>query len=93
MASLFFSRRCNKDWHRNCLLSGNVKFFEETEMTETRIQLRSCDCVAGIAVLLFASLSSTPTMFNLMFNITINRNWHAICRKPDVSKILDWLVK
>ena len=93
MASLFFSRRFNKDWHRNCLISGNVKFFEETEMTETRIQLRSGDCVAGMAVLPFASPSSAPTMFNLRFNNTINGTWHAICSKLDVSKILDWLVK
>ena len=62
-------------------------------MTETRTQWRSGDYAAGMAVLPFVSPSSTPTMFNLRFNIIINRTWHAICRKLDVSKILDWLVK
>ena len=62
-------------------------------MTETRTQWISGDCAAGMAVLPFTSLSSALTMFNLMFNITINRTWHVICRKLDVSKILDWLVK
>ena len=62
-------------------------------MTETRPQWISGDCAAGMAVLPFTSLSSALTMFNLMFNITINRTWHVICRKLDVSKILDWLVK
>ena len=62
-------------------------------MTETRTQWMIGDCAAGIAVLPFASPSSTPTMFNLRLNIIINKTWHAICRKLDVSKILDWLVK
>jgi hypothetical protein len=62
-------------------------------MTETRTQWMSGDDAAGMAVLTFASPSSTPKMFNLRFNITINRTWHVICRNLDVSKILDWLVK
>ena len=62
-------------------------------MTETRTQWMIGGCAAGMAVLPFTSLSSALSMFNLMFNITINRTWHAICRKLDVSKILDWLVK
>ena len=62
-------------------------------MTETRTQWMSGDYAAGMAVLPFVSLSSTPTMFNLRFNIIIYITWHAICRKLDVSKILDWLVK
>ena len=60
-------------------------------MTETRTQWRSGDYAAGMAVLPF--VSPTPSMFYLRFNIIINRTWHAICRKIDVSKILDWLVK
>ena len=62
-------------------------------MTETRTQWMSGDYAAGMAVLLFLSPSSTPPMFNLRFNIIINKTWHANCRKLDVSKILDWLVK
>ena len=62
-------------------------------MTETRTQWISGDYAAGMAVLPFLSPLSTPRMFNLRFNIIINRTWHAICRKLDVSKILDWLVK
>ena len=62
-------------------------------MTETRAQWMSGDYATGMAVLPFVSPLSTLTMFNLRFNITINRTWHAICRKFDVSKILDWLVK
>ena len=62
-------------------------------MTETRTQWMSGDYAAGMAVLLFLLPSSTPPMFNLRFNIIINKTWHAICRKLDVSKILDWLVK
>jgi hypothetical protein len=94
VASLFFGFcRGDLNWHRICLIIGNVKFFEETEMTETRTQWMSGDYAAGMAVLLFLSPSSTPPMFNLEFNIIINKTWHAICRKLDVSKILDWLVK
>ena len=29
---------------------------------------------------------------NFLSNLTINKTWHADCRKPAVSKILDWLV-
>ena len=62
-------------------------------MTETRTQWMSGDYAAGMAVLPFVSPLSAPTMFNSMLNITINRSWHVICRKLNVSKILDWLVK
>ena len=61
-------------------------------MTETRIQWMSGDYAAGMAVVPFVSPSRTPLMFGLRSNITINKNWHANCRKPSVSKILDWLV-
>ena len=30
---------------------------------------------------------------NFLSNLTINKTWHADCRKPAVSKILDWLVQ
>ena len=62
-------------------------------MTETRTQWMSGDCAAGMTVVPFVSPSSIHTMLNFKFNIIINGTWHAICRKLDVSKILDWLVK
>jgi hypothetical protein len=62
-------------------------------MTETRTQWMSGDYAAGMTVLPFRSPLSTPTMNYFGFTITINRTWHAICRKFNVSKILDWLVK
>ena len=30
---------------------------------------------------------------NFLSNLTINKTWHADCRKLAVSKILDWLVQ
>ena len=30
---------------------------------------------------------------NFLSNLTINKTWHANCRKSAVSKILDWLVQ
>ena len=32
-------------------------------------------------------------MKNFLSNLTINKTWHVDCRKPVVSKILDWLVQ
>jgi len=29
---------------------------------------------------------------DLESKITLGKTWHATCRKPDVSKFLDWLV-
>jgi hypothetical protein len=30
---------------------------------------------------------------NFLSNLTINKTWHAFCKKSAVSKILDWLVQ
>ena len=35
----------------------------------------------------------TSKVRNFLSNLTINKTWHANCRKPAVSKILDWLVQ
>ena len=35
---------------------------------------------------------TASTERNFVSNITINKTWHASCRTPAVSKILDWLV-
>ena len=61
-------------------------------MTETQIRWMSGDYAAGMTVITFVSRFSTPPLFDLRSNITINKNWHANCRKLSVSKILDWLV-
>ena len=35
----------------------------------------------------------TSKVKNFLSNLTINKTWHVDCRKPVVSKILDWLVQ
>ena len=62
-------------------------------MTQTRTYWMNEDYVAFMTVLPFTSPSSKPLMFDLRSNVTINKTWHANCKKPNVSKILDWLVK
>jgi len=40
-----------------------------------------------------ADVSIASLVRNFVSNFTINKTWHADCRKSAVSKILDWLVK
>jgi len=66
--------------------------FEVIEMTETRKQMVHSGGAAGLTVMPWGSPSMTVLTNDLPSNVTINKTWHANCRKPDVSKILDWLV-
>jgi hypothetical protein len=61
-------------------------------MTETHIQLIDGGGGDAAAFGQLASVSIAPWMFDFGSNITINKTWHANCKKSDVSKILDWLV-
>jgi len=61
-------------------------------MTETRKQLVHSGGAVGMAVMPWRSYSTAVLTHDLTSNITINKTWHANCRKLDVSKILDWLV-
>jgi len=65
--------------------------FEVIEMTETRKQLVHSGGAVGMAVTLWGSPSTAVLTNDLTSNIII-KTWHANCRKPDVSKFLDWLV-
>ena len=40
-----------------------------------------------------ADVSIASSVRNFVSNFTINKTWHADCRKSAVSKILDWLVQ
>jgi hypothetical protein len=40
-----------------------------------------------------ADVSIASELRNFVSNFTINKTWHADCRKSVVSKILDWLVQ
>jgi hypothetical protein len=71
---------------------GECQTFEVIEMTETRKQLVHSGSAVDMAVMPWGSPSTTVLANDLTSSITINKTWHANCRKPDVSKILDWLV-
>jgi hypothetical protein len=66
--------------------------FEVIEMTETRKQLVHSGGAVRMAVMPWGSPSTAVLTNDLTSNISINKTWHANCKKPDVSKILDWLV-
>jgi hypothetical protein len=74
------------------LAYGECQTFEVIEMTETRKQLVHSGGAVGMAVMPWGSSSTAVLTNDLTSNITINKTWHENCRKPDVSKILDWLV-
>jgi hypothetical protein len=75
------------------LLDGwECQSFEVIEMTETRKQLLNSGGAVGMAVTPWGSPSTAVLTNDLTSNIIINKTWHANCRKPDVSKFLDWLV-
>ena len=61
-------------------------------MTETCKQMVHSGGAVRMAVMQWGSLSTAVLTNDLTSNISINKTWHANCRKPDVSKILDWLV-
>jgi len=61
-------------------------------MTETREQLVNSGGAVAMSVMPWGSLSTVPLTNDLMSKITFNKTWHNNCKKPDVSKILDWLV-
>ena len=61
-------------------------------MTEMRKQLVHSGGAVGMAVMPWESPSTAVLTNDLTSNITINKTWHANCRKYGVSKILDWLV-
>jgi hypothetical protein len=71
---------------------GERQTFEVIEMTEMCKQLVHSGGAVGMAAMPWGSLSTTVLTNDLTSNITINKTWHANCRKTDVSKILDWLV-
>ena len=66
--------------------------FEVIEMTETRKQLVHSGGDDRMAVMPWGSPSTVVLTNDLTSNISINKTWHANCKNPDVSKILDWLV-
>ena len=45
------------------------------------------------AVILPSQFVDVPIPPRIRIFETINKTWHALCREPVVSKILDWLVK
>ena len=61
-------------------------------MNETRKQLVHSGGAVAVSVMPWESSSTAGLTNDLTSNITINKTWHANCRKPAVSKILDWLV-
>jgi hypothetical protein len=71
---------------------GESQTFEVIEMTETRKQLVNSGGAVRMAVLPWGSPLTVVLTNDLTSNISINKTWHANCKKPDVSKILDWLV-
>jgi hypothetical protein len=64
--------------------------FEANEMSTTYIKfLTPSDSVAMPP----SHFVDVPTTSMIRIFETINKTWHADCRKSAVSKILDWLVK
>ena len=64
--------------------------FEANEMSTKYIKLLtpSDGAVMPLSHFVDASIASMLRIFE-----TINKTWHADCKKSAVSKILDWLVK
>jgi len=61
-------------------------------MTDRITQLTDDGGGTFAAVRQLNAVSIAPVTFNFRSNTTINKTWHADCRKSVVSKILDWLV-
>ena len=61
-------------------------------MTETYIRLIDSGGGNTESAEQLTLVSIANPVDDLGFKITVSKTWHAICRKPHVSKILDWLV-
>lgn len=61
-------------------------------MTETYIRLIDSGGGNTEPAKQLALVSIANPVVDLRSKITVGKTWHATCRKPDVSKILDWLV-
>ena len=64
--------------------------FEANEMSTKYMKFLTPSDSAVMPSSLFVDVPIVSILRNFE---TINKTWHADCRKPAVSKILDWLVK
>ena len=74
-------------------VKGKCQIYEAIEMTETYIRLIDSGGGNTEPAKQLALVSIANPVVDLRSKITVGKTWHATCRKPDVSKILDWLVK
>jgi len=73
-------------------VKGKCQIYEAIEMTETYIRLIDSGGGNTEPAKQLALVSIANPVVDLRSKITVGKTWHATCRKPDVSKILDWLV-
>ena len=73
-------------------VKGKCQIYEAIEMTETYIRLIDSGGGNTEPAKQLALVSIANPVVDLRSKITVGKTWHATCRKPDVSKFLDWLV-
>ena len=73
-------------------VKGKCQIYEAIEMTETYIRLIDSGGGNTEPAEQLNLVSIANPVVDLGSKIANGKTWHATCRKPDVSKILDWLV-
>ena len=68
------------------------QIYEAIEMTETYVRLMDRGGGNAEPAEQLGLVSIANPVVNLSSKIIVGKTWHTNCRKPDVSKILDWLV-
>jgi hypothetical protein len=72
---------------------GKCQTFEAIEMLTRYMQFTGARDAVVVPPPQLADISIASLTRNFVSNFTINKTWHADCRKSAVSKILDWLVQ
>jgi hypothetical protein len=71
---------------------GKCQIYEAIEMTETYIRLMDSGGDNTELARESTLVSIADLEMGLVSKISPCKVWHASCKKPNVSKILDWLV-
>ncbi|NBR38662.1 MAG: hypothetical protein EBT93_04455 [Alphaproteobacteria bacterium] len=72
---------------------GKCQTFEAIDMLTRYMQFMVGHDSLVVPPPQLADVSIASLVQNFVSNLTINKTWHADCRKSAVSKILDWLVQ